>query len=107
MSLINKEIGEFSVQAYHNEAFKEVKKEMCWEDGAFSSFIRRTLLLCARRNWRISRANTRNSRRQDAKSTLCPAIPTMSTRRGMTLLNGSKRSDIHAGGSNTCDLKRF
>ena len=27
MSLINKEIGEFCVQAYHNEAFKEVKKE--------------------------------------------------------------------------------
>ena len=27
MSLINKEIGEFCIQAYHNEAFKEVKKE--------------------------------------------------------------------------------
>ena len=27
MSLINKEIGAFCVQAYHNEAFKEVKKE--------------------------------------------------------------------------------
>ena len=27
MSLINKEIGEFCVQAYHNNAFKEVKKE--------------------------------------------------------------------------------
>ena len=27
MSLINKEISEFCVQAYHNKAFKEVKKE--------------------------------------------------------------------------------
>ena len=27
MSLINKEIGEFCVQAYHNNVFKEVKKE--------------------------------------------------------------------------------
>ena len=27
MSLINKEIGEFCVQAYHNNAFKKIKKE--------------------------------------------------------------------------------
>ena len=33
MSLINKEIGEFCVQAYHNEAFKEVKKEDVLEIG--------------------------------------------------------------------------
>ena len=31
MSLINKEISEFCVQAYHNKAFKEVKKRMCWQ----------------------------------------------------------------------------
>lgn len=94
MSLINKEIGEFCVQAYHNNAFKKIKKKTCWEDGAFSSFTRQTLPLCARQNWRILQANIRNSRRQDAKCTLYPAIPTMFTRHGMTRLTGSKRSDI-------------
>lgn len=91
MSLINKEISEFCVQAYHNKAFKEVKKRMCWADGVFSSFIRRTLLLCARQNWRTLRTNIRNSKRQDVKSTLYPAIPIMFTKHGTIRLTGSER----------------
>ena len=47
MSLINKEIGEFTVQAYHEGAFKAVSKAMCWERGPYFSSIRRTLPLFA------------------------------------------------------------
>ncbi|CAN4028575.1 HTH cro/C1-type domain-containing protein, partial [Dysosmobacter welbionis] len=39
---------------------------------------------CAPQNWRIWPISMRNSRPSAAKSTLFPAIPTSSIRRGMT-----------------------
>ena len=47
MSLINKEVSDFSVQAFQNNEFKTVTKLICRENGVYSFSILRILLLSA------------------------------------------------------------
>ena len=55
MSMINKEINDFSVQAYQNGEFKTITKNDIMK-VSFSS-IRQTLPLYALRSWKIFRTN--------------------------------------------------
>ena len=62
MSLINKEVSEFSVQAFQDNAFKTVTKaDILGKCPCFSS-IRRTLRSCAPRSLRISLKNMKIAR---------------------------------------------
>ena len=53
MSMINKEISDFTVQAYLNNEFKAVTKEDVLGNGVYFSFIQRISPLCALRSWKI------------------------------------------------------
>ena len=58
MSLINKEISDFTVQAYTKGPSIPFQKRMCWASGLSFSSTRRTLPLFALRSWRIWQINT-------------------------------------------------
>ena len=94
MSLINKEIGEFTVQAYHEGAFKAVSKADVLGKWPYFSSIRRTLPLFAPRSWKIWQISMWISRQPDARCIPYPVTPIMSIKHGMTRLTGSKRSVI-------------
>ena len=67
MSLINKEIGEFTVQAYHEGAFRVISKADVLGKWAVFFSIRRTLPSFAPRNWRIWPISMRIFRQPDAR----------------------------------------
>lgn len=92
--MINKEVSDFSVQAYQNGEFKTVTKADILENGAYFSSIRPTLPLYALPSWRICRINILISRLLAAKSTLFLQTPILSTKHGMIPLKESVRSLI-------------
>ena len=93
MSLINKEISDFTVQAYHEGPSIPFQKRMCWASGLSFSSIRRTLPLFALRSWRIWQINTRSLRLRAARFIPFPVIPITSTKPGMTPPSVLRKSD--------------
>lgn len=94
MSMLGKEVADFSVQAFVNGEFKTVTKRMFWAIGAYFSSIRRILLLYVLRNWKTCRTNMRILRLRAARFIPFPVIPILSTKHGMTIPNGLARLPI-------------
>ena len=76
MSLIQKEIADFSVQVLIRlTPSAPLPRRMCWVSGVCFSSILPTSPLCAPRSWRIWQTSMINSRPSAAKFTPFPAIP--------------------------------
>ena len=70
MSLINKEISDFTVQAYHEDAFKEVSKaDVLGKWGVFFFYPADFTFVCLQ-SWKTWQRSIRNFRRRDARYTL-------------------------------------
>ena len=94
MSLINKEIGEFTVQAYHEGAFKAVSKaDVLGKWAVFFFYPADFTFVCP------TELEDLANKYVDFQSAGCevysyPVTPIMSIKHGMTRLTGSKRSVI-------------
>ena len=91
MSLNGKKVSEFTADAYLNGEFPI---RICRENGVFSSFIRRILLLSAQLSWKISRDSMAILKKKGARFIPYPAIPILCTKPGMTLRKKSARLPI-------------
>ena len=95
MSLINKEISDFTVQAYHEDAFKEVSKaDVLGKWGVFFLLSGGFHFCVPLQSWKTWQRSIRNFRRRDARYTRFPATPITCIRRGTMRRTGSKRSHI-------------
>ena len=94
MSLINKEIGEFTVQAYHEGAFKAVSKADVLGKWAVFFFYPADFTFVCPTELKDLAISMWISRQPDARCIPYPVTPIMSIKHGMTRLTGSKRSVI-------------
>ena len=93
MSLINKEVADFSVQAYQNDAFKTVTKaDILGKWSVFFFYPADFTFVCP--TLRIWPPSMLNSRRLAARFTPFLAIRTLSTRLGTMLLTPSRPLSI-------------
>ena len=86
MSLINKEVADFSVQAYVDDDFQTVTKEDIMGKWSVFFSIRPTSHLCARQSLRIYKTNMRILKLPAARFIRFRAIRTLCIRRGMIIL---------------------
>ena len=94
MSLIQKEIADFSVQCYQNNAFRTVTKaDVLGKWSVFFFYPADFTFVCPTELEDLATSMI-NSRPSAAKFTPFPAIPTLSIRRGMTPPSVSRRSSI-------------
>ena len=78
MSLIQKEIADFSVQCYQNNAFRTATKADVLGKWSVFFFYPADFTFVCPRSWRTWQTSTINSRPSAAKFTPFPAIPTLS-----------------------------
>ena len=94
MSLIGKEIGDFSAQAFQNNSFKTVNREDLRGKWSVFFFYPADFTFVCRPSSKTSRTTTPRFRRQAARSTRSPATPTLFTRLGTITPRRSRRSPI-------------
>ena len=106
MSLINKEISDFSVQAYQAGEFKTVTKADVLGKGALFFFNPADFTFVCPTELRSLQRTMKASRRRAARSTPSPAIPTSSTRHGTTSPSASRRSPTRCSLTRHTSLQR-
>ena len=94
MSLIGKEIGDFSAQAFQNNSFKTVNREDLRGKWSVFFFYPADFTFVCPTELEDLENNYAAFRRQAARFTLSPATPTLFTRLGTITPRRSRRSPI-------------